>query len=241
MITGGTSALGREVVTRALGQGASVFFTYFSAADAAQGLIQKGAVGFRLDLTDMRAIEAFAAEFKQRSERLDILIHNAALVRDHTILNLTEEEWDTVLTADLKAPFYLTRQLLSYFIRRRRGGPSVPARKKILMVTSRAAVTGGTGISNYAAAKAGLIGLVKSLAQELGRQEVLVNAVNPGFMKSRMTADLPPEAAAAHREASPLGEPSDPAEVAEFLLYLCSDRVAQVTGQVFHFESRKIP
>lgn len=111
---------------------------------------------------------------------------------------------------------------------------------KILFITSRAAVVGSFGISNYAAAKAGLIGLAKSLALELGKKNILVNAVNPGFMKSRMTENLPEEVLQKNLEASPVGRYSDPEEVADFLVYLSSDAMTQVTGQVLHFESRQI-
>ena len=109
------------------------------------------------------------------------------------------------------------------------------------MLISRAANLGAYGASNYSAAKAALVGLVKSLAQEWGPEGILVNAVNPGFMLSRMTENLAEEYLEKNRKASPLSQYSDPEEVARFMLYLCSDAMTQVTGQVFHFESRRIP
>lgn len=233
LITGGTSELGHAFVLKALGAGARVFFTYFKNNVRAQTLREKGAVGFILDLADTAAIDRFAKTFKTEVKTLDVLIHNAAAVRDHTIQNLTEEEWDHVIAVDLKAPYYLTKKVMPLLFK------EAETPKKIFMITSRAALQGGIGISNYAAAKAGLIGLTKSLAQELGKKRILVNAVNPGFMKSAMTAELPPEILKKNRDASPLDQISNPEEVAVFLISLSSDEMTQVTGQIFHFESRK--
>ena len=232
LITGGTGRLGSAFVRKALAQGARVLFTYHQNEEDASSLLKEGAEGFRLDLSDMRAIDEAAKTLKEKIPGLDALIHNAALVRDHTLQNMTEEDWDLVLTVDLKAPYYLTKKILALLFKK------IPS--KIIFLTSRLAVTGGVGVANYAAAKAGLIGLAKSLAQELGKKKVLVNAVNPGFMKSRMTEHIPEEVVQKNLEQSPLHRFSDPAEVADFLIYLCSDRMAQVTGQVFHFESRKL-
>lgn len=233
LITGGTSRLGREFVLAALEAGARIFFTYLKNESMARELEAKGAKAFRLDLASVAAMDEFVKNFKDAADSLDVLIHNAADVRDHTLQNMTEEEWDYVMAVDLKAPYYLTKKLLPYFLKK--DGKS----RKIFMITSRAAVVGAVGVANYAAAKAGLIGLTKSLAQELGKRNVLVNAVNPGFMKSSMTANMPEEAIQRNLEASPLGRHSEPQEVAGFLAYLSSDAMAQVTGQVFHFESRK--
>jgi 3-oxoacyl-[acyl-carrier protein] reductase len=106
------------------------------------------------------------------------------------------------------------------------------------MITSRAGLQGGVGLGSYAAAKAGLIALAKSLAQELGKKQVLVNAVNPGFMISGMTENLADEIKERNKNESPLAVFSDPEEVADFLAHLSSDAMKQVTGQIFHFESR---
>ncbi len=279
LITGGTSTLGQAIVRKAVAAGARVFFTYHENQKVADALENIGAEKFQLDLRSAAAIDEFSGFLKKKTDRLEVLIHNAALVRDHTIQNLTEEDWDEVLSVNLKAPYYLTKKLLSLLFRKPKRGQTqkgllgsdpdrhhpVPAKQdeessdsiphnnfiassegakqspaaKIFFITSRAAVTGGFGISNYAAAKAGLIGLTKSLAQELGKKQILVNAINPGFMKSKMTKTLPETILKHHLELSPIEKYSNPEEVADFLVYLSSDAVTQVTGQVFHFESRK--
>lgn len=231
LITGGTSRLGRAFVEKARAQGAAVFFTYHSGTQTAAALEALGARGFAVNLADMRAIDALAKELRATvKEGLDVLIHNAAATRDVLLRDMTEEDWDHVMTVDLKAPYYLTKKLLPLLFKK---DPS-----KVLMITSRVGVQGGIGVSNYAAAKAGLIGLAKSLAQELGKKNVLINAVNPGFMLSAMTEDLPEEFKQKSLDDSLLGRVSNPEEVADFLVYLCTGAMNQVTGQVLHWESR---
>ncbi len=241
LITGGTSTLGQAFVRKALQDGCEVYFTYYQNRDAASRLKEAGAWGFPLNLLDSEAIRDFPKLLASKTSTLDILIHNAALVRDRTIERLSEADWDEVMAVNLKAPFCLTRQLLSFLEKKKSSKISenrTPSWSKIFMMTSRAAWKGGIGISNYAASKAGMIGLMKSLAQELGGKGILVNAVNPGFMKSQMTADLPPEVLERHLAESALSRYSEPEEVAGFLAYLCSEEMSQVTGQVFNFESR---
>ena len=230
LITGGTSQLGQAFVRKAVQQGARVFFTYHKAVTIAEELQKTGAQGFSLDLADCRAVDAFVALFKEKAEELDILIHNAAATADALIEKMSESQWDEVLSVDLKAPFYLTQKLLPLLMRRT---PS-----KVFTIVSRAGISGLAGAANYAAAKGGLIAMTKTLAKELGRKKILVNAVNPGFMKSSMTSRVPEEVLQQNLQESPLKTFSDPGEVADFLVYLCSDLMRQVTGQVFHFESR---
>lgn len=224
--------MGQSFVRKARKAGANVFFSYRTRAAAAKELQELGAASFSLDLADMRAIERLAGELEGKIDGLDVLIHNAAEACDRTIAGLSEKEWDRALNVNLKAPFYLTKQLLPLLFKRR---PS-----KIFIMTSRLAFSGGGGAAAYSAAKAGLVAFAKSLARELGRKRVLVNAVNPGFMMSSMTETLPAEVLEKNRQSSLLKEFSDPDQVADFLVWLCSDRMRQVTGHVFHYESRPV-
>lgn len=257
--------MGHAFVSKALQAGARVFLSWHENESCAEDFQKQGAEIFRLDLASIPAMDECTAWLKSKIEHLDVLVHNAAAIRDHTLQNMSEEDWDVVMTVNLRAPYYLTKKLLPLLFRRKKkkSGLSFPqflggnqdsgspakasgddicdgAASKIFFITSRAAITGGFGISNYAASKAGLIGLSKSLAQELGKRQILVNAVNPGFMMSKMTESLPQEVIEKNRELSPLGRFSNPDEVADFLVYLSSDAMTQVTGQVLHFESRKI-
>jgi 3-oxoacyl-[acyl-carrier protein] reductase len=230
LITGGTSQLGQAFVRKAAQQGARVSFTYFKAFETAKELEQSGATGFPLDLADTQAIDAFAETFRKNNEQLEILIHNAAASANALIEKMSEKQWEDVLRVNLKAPFYLTQKLLPLLLIKK---PS-----KVFTMVSRAGLSGLAGAANYAASKGGLIAMTKTLAQELGRKKILVNAVNPGFMKSTMTEGLPEHIFQKNIEISSLKTTSDPDEVADFLIYLSSDRMRQVTGQVFHFESR---
>jgi len=231
LITGGTSVLGRAFVRKAVEAGGSVFFTYYQNQEEARALESAGARGFCLNLADFRAIENFQKEFRAQTKELHVLIHNAAATHDGTLQNLEESAWDEVMTVNLKAPYFLTKKFLSFLFKVQ------PA--KIFFIVSRAALQGIFGAANYAASKAGLVALAKSLAQELGKKEILVNCVNPGFMKSRMTESLPAKVIEKNLAESALGRWSNPEEVADFLVYLSSDQMTQVTGQIFHFESRK--
>ena len=231
LITGGTSTLGSVFVQKSLEAGASVYFTYHQSGDRARDLVALGARSFKVDLTRSSSIENFQKEFRSQVKVLHVLIHNAALTHDATIQNMSEEAWDSVLGVNLKAPYLLTKKLLVPLFKAK---PS-----KIFFIVSQAALHGIFGAANYSASKAGLVALAKSLAQELGRKEILVNCVNPGFMKSRMTESLPAEVIEKNIRESVLEKPSNPEEVADFLVYLSSDQMTQVSGQLFHFESRK--
>ncbi len=231
LITGGTSLLGRAFIRKALQAGASVFFTFSRNESRARELEALGARSFRLDLSQTSELEEFQKEFRSSVKLLHVLIHNAAVTADATIENMTEEAWDKVLNVNLKAPFALTKRLLPLLFK---AAPS-----KIFFIVSQAALRGIFGASNYAASKAGLVAFAKSMAHEYGRKQILVNCVNPGFMKSGMTERLPEEIFEKNRRASVLGRISDPEEVADFLVYLSSDQMTQVSGQVFHYESRR--
>ena len=230
LITGGTSQLGQPFVRKAMQHGARVFFTYFADEETASQLELLGGHGYAVDLASTQAMDEFIAAFLKKTERLDVLIHNAATTADALIEQMSERQWDKVMNVNLKAPFYLTRQLLPLLIRH--------PQSKIFMIVSRAGLSGLYGASNYAASKGGLIAMTKTLAKELGRKKVLVNAVNPGFMKSSITETVPEEVLKKNLEMSPLRSFAEPEEVADFLVYLSSDMMRQVTGQVFHFESR---
>lgn len=232
LITGGTSAFGSAFVRKALEARGRVFFTYHQHETLAQELHALGAEGFKVDLASTQQIEVFQKEFRAKIKILHVLIHNAATTKDATVQNMTEAEWDNVLSVNLKAPYFLTKKLLSPLFK------ADPA--KIFFMISRGALQGIFGASNYAASKAGLVALAKSLAQELGRKNILVNCVNPGFMKSRMTEPLPQEVFEKNIKESMLEKVSNPDEVADFLVYLSSNHMTQVSGQTFHFESRKI-
>jgi 3-oxoacyl-[acyl-carrier protein] reductase len=232
LITGGTSALGRAFVGRATEEGATVYFTFHTDAEVAKTLESLGAQGFQVDLSKRADMNEFRKKIKEKTRHLDALIHNAAVIRDHTIQNLTEQEWDDVLNVDLDSVYFLTKRLLSLLFK--------SPQASILTIVSRIGLRGGFGEANYAAAKAGLMALTKSLAKELGRKKIRVNALNPGFMKSKMTTTMPQEAFERNVNESVFKEISNPEAVSNFMIYLLSDHFSSVSGQVFHFDSRPV-
>jgi len=157
-------------------------------------------------------------------------VNNAVVVRDKTIAQLTEADWDSVIEGSLSGTALLTKVLLPLLYKSNHG--------RIINIVSPVGQHGAFGLGNYAAAKGGLIAFTKSLAKEVGRKKILVNAVNPGFMLSNITKEIPNSVMAENKNRSCLGTLSDPCEVAQFILYLASDAVQSFSGQVFHCDSR---
>lgn len=231
LVSGGTSALGFEMASQAVREKAAVYFTYFENGTKAAELVQAGARAIRADLRRTDQIDLVKETIKKDFPYLDGLVNNAAIVRDRTLGNMTEEEFDEVLDVDLTAVFRLTKRLLPLLYKKEGG--------KIVNITSRVGMQGGFGESNYAAAKAGLAAFTKTLARETGRKKICVNAVAPGFIMSRMTQNLPETVYARQLAASAFESYCDPAEVARFVVYLLSDAVKNVTGQLFYYDSRE--
>lgn len=230
LVTGGSSVLGREIVSRARAEGAEVYFTYHKNQKIADELNALGAVGFAVDFTRKDDLEKFKADFKSRVSRLDALVFNAGIVRDKTVGNMSPEEFDEVLQVDLTAPFLLAKYFMPLLFKSEAG--------KILSVISRVGLRGAFGEANYAAAKAGLAAMGKSLAREIGRKKICINALAPGFMLSAMTEGLAAEVYERNKQDSMLGVLADAGETADFIIYLLSDYTRNVSGQVFCFDSR---
>lgn len=229
LVTGGTSVLGEELVLQAISLGARVFFTWHQNEAKVKQLETAGARSVRLDMSSTDSILDVARKLSAATKTLHGLVHNAAATRDAILENLSEEDWDQVLNANVKAPFLLTRELMPLLEKAK------PAR--IVALTSRAAASGVYGAANYAASKAALEAWVKTLAREAA-EKVLVNAVNPGFMLSGMTKKVPEKAKEMQRNLSALKSFSNPKAVAKAILNLISDENTQITGQVLNLESR---
>jgi NAD(P)-dependent dehydrogenase (short-subunit alcohol dehydrogenase family) len=230
LITGGTGALGSALVETCLNAGARVVFTYHQNETQAQQWIQKGASALKLDFTSRDQVLTFKEKIRAVTDRLDAVVFSAAIVRDKTISHLDEKDWQDSLETNLAAVFLMTKSLLGLLRKSDHG--------KIIHVISRSGAHGAFGQSAYAATKAALIGFTKSLAQEVGRMGISVNAVNPGFLASGMSANLPERSNENAKRESVLQTYSDAQEAAQFIVYLLSDLVTRVSGQVFHFESR---
>ena len=228
LVTGASGGLGDAIARTLHAQGARVVLsgTRTDALDALAAELGEGAHACPADLRDPAAADALVAAAEAACGPVDILVNNAGLTRDTLALRMKDADWQTVLDVDLSAPFRLARAALRGMVRRRAG--------RIIGIGSIVGHTGNPGQANYAAAKAGLAGMTKALAQEVGSRGVTVNLVAPGFIETPMTDALSPEQRAKLTGAIPLGRMGRPADVAAAVLYLASEEAGWVTGATLH-------
>jgi len=227
LVTGGTRGIGREIASVLAGCGARVAVVGRDrqrAEDAAAGL-GEGARGFAADVANTADVARVVEEVEQAFGSLDILVNNAGITRDNILLRLKDEDWDDVLDANLRGAFATIRAATKGMMKRRWG--------RIINIASVVGITGNKGQANYAASKAGLIGLTKSVAKELASRNILANVVAPGFIETDMTAAMTPEARTAMQAMIPLARLGTPCDIAGLVAFLASDHAAYITGQVF--------
>jgi 3-oxoacyl-[acyl-carrier protein] reductase len=182
------------------------------------------AVGVACDVADAAQVDAAVAAVERALGPIEILVNNAGLTRDNILLRLSDEDWDTVLDANLKGAFHTTRAVIKGMMKRRSG--------RIINITSIVGLIGNKGQANYAASKAGLIGFTKSIAKEYASRNVLANCIAPGFIETDMTSALPEEARASLLQAIALGRLGQAGDVADAVLFLASGLSGYITGQV---------
>jgi 3-oxoacyl-[acyl-carrier protein] reductase len=225
LVTGSTRGIGRAIAETLAGAGARVAVVGRDQARAADAAEQIGhdAMGFACDVGDPASIVALVEAVEKAFGQIDILVNNAGLTRDNILFRIKDEDWDTVLDANLRGAFVAIRAASRGMIKRRWG--------RIINIASVVGITGNKGQANYAASKAGLIGLTKSVAKELGSRNVLVNAVAPGFIDTDMTAAMTPEARASLSGQIPLERLGSPRDIAGVVTFLASEHAAYITGQ----------
>ena len=226
LVTGSTRGIGRAIAETLTAAGARVAVVGRDLAKAqeAAAAIGGGAQGFAADVGDPASIVALVEAVESAFGQVDILVNNAGLTRDNILFRIKDEDWDTVLDANLRGAFLLLRATARGMMKRRWG--------RIINIASIVGITGNKGQANYAASKAGLIGLTKSVAKELGSRNILVNAVAPGFIETDMTAAMTPEARAALSGQIPLERLGTPQDIAGMVAFLASDLAGYITGQV---------
>jgi len=231
LLIGGTGTLGAQFTKQFSSMGARVIYTYFSDEELAGKLCAKNAEPLFLDLHKREQTKQLKELIKKRWGELDALVFNAGFVRDRTVTKMSEDEFDSVIDGNLSAAQRIVKALLPLLYRAQKA--------KLVFITSRVGQQGGFGEANYAAAKAGLAAYVKTLAVEVGRKGICVNAISPGFMLSKMTKNLPEEVYVRQKQISALGQLGDPEEVAQFVSFLLSEKVQNLSGQVINFDSRR--
>ncbi len=229
IITGAGRGIGRETALLLAGEGAQVAVCDRDPAavqEVSRQIVRAGgeASAHALDVTRRSEIAEMVQQVMERFGRIDVLINNAGITMDATLGKMTEEQFDAVIDVNLKGVFNCTQAVLPQMVAQGRG--------KIISASSVVGVHGNFGQTNYAATKAGVIGMTKSWAKELGRKGITANAVAPGFIQTDMTAAMPEKVLAAMSEKTPVGRLGTPADIAKAYLFLASDDADFITGQV---------
>jgi 3-oxoacyl-[acyl-carrier protein] reductase len=228
LVTGASGGIGAAIARALHAQGATVMLAgrRQAALEALSAALGERVYSAGVELADPAAADRLIRDAEAAMGRVDILVNNAGITRDALALRMTDEDWQTVLDIDLSAAFRLTRAALRGMVRRRYG--------RIIAVTSIVALTGNPGQANYAAAKAGMIGMTKSLAAEIAGRGITANCVAPGLIATPMTERLPPERRERLTAAIPLGRFGRPDEIAAAVVFLASREAAYLTGQTLH-------
>ncbi len=227
LVTGSTRGIGHEIASTLARCGARVAVVGRDAerAKSVAAELDGEARGFAADVSDTAAVDRLVQEVEGAFGSLDILVNNAGLTKDNLLMRLKDDDWDAVMDANLRGAFATIRAASRGMMKRRWG--------RIINITSIVGLIGNKGQANYAASKAGLIGLTKSVAKELASRSILANAVAPGFIDTDMTRSLPAEAREQLTSQIALGRLGTPADIAGVVAFLASEHAGYITGQVF--------
>ncbi|MEF2806255.1 MAG: 3-oxoacyl-[acyl-carrier-protein] reductase [Massilistercora timonensis] len=234
VVTGASRGIGRAIVIRLAGEGATVVINYNGSKEKAEEVKQEieGAGGkaavCQCNVADFDQCQAFIQKVIDEFGRIDILVNNAGITRDGLLMKMSEEDFDQVIETNLKGAFHTIRFASRQMLRQKSG--------RIINLSSVVGVTGNAGQANYAASKAGVIGLTKSAARELASRGITVNAIAPGFIETDMTSVLSEKVKEGAAAGIPLGAFGKPEDVAAAAAFLASDEAGYITGQVLHVD-----
>jgi 3-oxoacyl-[acyl-carrier protein] reductase len=218
LVTGGNRGIGLAIARALAADGDQVAITYRS------GTPPEGLLAVRCEVTDTASVDAAFTEVEQAQGPVEVLVANAGMTRDQLLMRMSDEEFETVVDTNLTGAFRCVRRASKGMIRLRRG--------RIVLISSVVGLYGGAGQVNYAASKAGLVGIARSVTRELGGRGITANVVAPGFIETDMTAELPAERREAYVKAIPCGRMAQPEEVAGVVRFLASDAAGYISGAV---------
>ncbi|MGA8208653.1 MAG: 3-oxoacyl-ACP reductase FabG [Nocardioidaceae bacterium] len=218
LVTGGNRGIGRAIAEAFVAAGDQVAVTYRS------GEPPEGMLGVRCDVTDPESVEAAFAEVEAAHGPVEVLVANAGVTQDTLLLRMSEDDWSKVIDTNLTGSFRVAKRAAKGMLRLRRG--------RLIFISSVVGLLGSAGQVNYAASKAGLVGMARSMARELGSRSITANVVAPGFVETEMTAVLPEDTQARYKQQIPLGRYASTEEVAAVVEWLASAGAGYVTGAV---------
>ena len=234
VVTGGSRGIGRAICIELAKQGANVVVNYSGSEDKAKQVVSEieqlgaKAIAVQANVADSAAVDSMMKQAIEVFGTLDILVNNAGITRDNLLMRMKEQEWDEVVDTNLKGVFLCTKAVTRQMMKQRAG--------RIINISSIVGVAGNPGQANYVAAKAGVIGLTKTCAQELASRNILVNAIAPGFITTEMTDSLPEELKEAMLKQIPLAKLGQPEDVAKAVVFFASDHANYITGQTLHID-----
>lgn len=236
LVTGASRGIGAGIARKLAAEGADIVINYVGEANLADAqalqreleTLGRRVVLIDANVADFNAAAAMVDEAVAKLGRIDILVNNAGINRDTLLLRMKEEDWDAVLAVDLKGVFNVTKAAVKYMMKQRYG--------RIISISSVVGVAGNAGQVNYAAAKAGVIGLTKSVAKEVASRNITANAIAPGFIRTPMTAKMPEAAVEAALKTIPLGRMGEAEDIAKAVVFLASEDADYITGQILHVD-----